>query len=507
MKQLLFMVAVLAAGLLGGLIHPFYAVLPYYLFSILQPQYLWHWALPEGVRWSLLAAVVAVLAVLLHARRVFQSVHWNGTLTLMCLYAGWVVLSCLTAFDASVAGRWLDVYGKILLMAVLTGMLVDSLEKIRLALAMVFVALAYLAWHFNSLYYFERRMDILFYGLGAWDNNGVALMMGMGVGLAYAHWRSVRSWWLQAGCLAAAVLMVHAVMLSYSRGAMLSGLVGLVFLGLSHRPRWQILPLGIATAVVILALAGPQVRERFFSVMDRPDASIQSRFQSWAAARQMIQDHPITGVGLRNSNIYSYNYGADTRWRTIHNVYLQVAADTGLPGLGLFGAVGLWGWWGLRSAKAQLRGRNRELRKILEESGGQMDAGAQRRREREAMEEAIRRNEGLSHFVVGWQGALVVYFFDGLFFSSEMIELYWLLIALAGAMPYAMERFLDRQEAELAEASGVDAAGGDGNGKGEAEERRRTADSGQKEADRHGRGERERTEVYRGRAKPAGARL
>ena len=45
------------------------------------------------------------------------------------------------------------------------------------------------------------------------------------------------------------------------------------------------------------------------------------------------------GVGIRNSNLFSYQYGADMEGRTIHSQYLQIAADNGFVGLGLYLAV------------------------------------------------------------------------------------------------------------------------------------------------------------------------
>ncbi len=96
--------------------------------------------------------------------------------------------------------------------------------------------------------------------------------------------------------------------------------------------------IGLASLVFgvvgIPILAGPEIQERFFSIKDNEvDESANSRRQSWAAAWNIAKDYPILGVGVRNSNLFSYQYGADMEGRTIHSQYLQIAADCGLVGI------------------------------------------------------------------------------------------------------------------------------------------------------------------------------
>ena len=52
------------------------------------------------------------------------------------------------------------------------------------------------------------------------------------------------------------------------------------------------------------------------------DGSAQSRFDSWRAAWLITRDYPIVGVGVRNANLFSEQYGADMEGRTIHSQYL-----------------------------------------------------------------------------------------------------------------------------------------------------------------------------------------
>jgi O-antigen ligase len=188
---------------------------------------------------------------------------------------------------------------------------------------------------------------------------------------------------------------------------MLSVVVMCPFLLLRSRQRARV-ALGLA-GLAILAIpimAGPEIRARFLTIQDHEiDESAQSRRQSWAAAWAMAKDNPIFGVGVRNSNLFSYEYGADMVGRTIHSQYLQIAADNGLVGLALylllFGTV----WLNLR--------RYRRLAEIRD------DPEAWR----------VRAVAG------GLECSLVLYCFGSIFLSLEVFELPYLLLLLAAQLP------------------------------------------------------------------------
>ncbi|HEV3385869.1 MAG TPA: O-antigen ligase family protein, partial [Gemmata sp.] len=99
------------------------------------------------------------------------------------------------------------------------------------------------------------------------------------------------------------------------------------------------------------AASGPQLQERFMSIGSskaEADDSVQSRFTTWGIAIRMANEKPFFGFGIRNSNLFTYQYGADIEGRSIHSQYLQTAADSGWVGLGLYLLVlgstfiGLW---------------------------------------------------------------------------------------------------------------------------------------------------------------------
>jgi O-antigen ligase len=215
---------------------------------------------------------------------------------------------------------------------------------------MIFLCLIYLVYEVNSLYLFSHRLDIYNNGYGGLDNNGAGLMLAMVIPFCYYFFLAERRWW-RWGFFICMIPAMHAVMLTYSRGAMLSTL--LVCLGMivvSARKRlFQTVVISTILGVLVLSLAGTDVRKRFLSInRGERDASAKSRLDSWKAGWKIAKDYPILGAGIRNANLLTKAYGADRYGRTIHNVYLQITADSGIPagivytGLIIFSIWRLW---------------------------------------------------------------------------------------------------------------------------------------------------------------------
>ena len=424
MKQVLFMAALVLAGVTGAIIHPIHGVLVYYLFAILRPQYLWGWALPGGVRWSLLAAGAAMLGCVISLPHIIRHARWNSLSTLLVLFGCLLLVSCFSAIDSAVSAYWGQEYAKIFLMAVIATLVIDRLRHIRWLSMIIVGCIVYVAWQVNSLYVFDGRSDIFHYGYGGLDNNGAALMLAMGLPFCYAFAMGSRKWMIRIACAAGALLIIHAIMLSYSRGAMVSALVGILWLLIHHRPRWQVGAISAVGLVLVLAMAGDEVRDRFLSVGNYDtDTSAQSRMDSWSAAWRITWDHPLTGVGIRNANLISRNYGADVSGRTIHSQYLQLSADSGILALMVYVSICVLAFVNLG------RCRHMVVRSHAKDSEDDPESGPQ---------SGI--DMGYAHLALGMQASLLIFLFGGVFLSLEVFELPYLLMVAAGVYPQLLQR-------------------------------------------------------------------
>ncbi|MDP3722438.1 MAG: O-antigen ligase family protein [Candidatus Omnitrophota bacterium] len=96
--------------------------------------------------------------------------------------------------------------------------------------------------------------------------------------------------------------------------------------------------------LVTLALSGGTVLSlggRFKAVQSLSDIGMLDRWHMWQAALKMIGERPVLGFGLNTfmANYLDHWVGGQQLPRYAHNCYLQVAAETGLPGLLTFLAL------------------------------------------------------------------------------------------------------------------------------------------------------------------------
>lgn len=343
MKHTLFMIVATAVGVAGAFTHgPFVAVAVYYLFAVLRPQFLWEWSLPAGIGWSQYVALAALVTTLLAALGMTRSDdkplwHFGARAHLPVIaFFGWLSVSYVFAIDQATAWPWFLEYMKIMAMYLVAITAVRTRAHIWTLFIIATVAVCYIAYEINMVYVQFNYLTIWRRGYGGLDNNGAGLIMAMGVPMALAAWEGSTRWWRYV-YLVMVVFLLHAVLMSYSRGAMLSLIVASPLIGALSRQRRRFGVAALALLLLLPFLAGREIRERFFSIQQyEADGSAQSRLGSWGAALQIAVDYPLTGAGIRCSNLLSYSYGADMEGRTIHSQYLQIAADNGFVGLGFY---------------------------------------------------------------------------------------------------------------------------------------------------------------------------
>lgn len=120
------------------------------------------------------------------------------------------------------------------------------------------------------------------------------LLSAIAICVALARpWRQSRWWW------AAAIAMLLATLLTYSRSAYVGLLAALVLIGVM---RYRVaLFIGIL-AMVAVVLYVPRVQERVIGIRS-VDTTAQLRLVSYRNALRVIDDHPYFGVGY---NLYKY---------------------------------------------------------------------------------------------------------------------------------------------------------------------------------------------------------
>jgi probable O-glycosylation ligase (exosortase A-associated) len=372
MKQMIFMALTTFFGMAGSfVISPVWGIAVYYGYAVLRPQFIWEWVQALGVTlsevsWSYYVAVATLLSTALWRlgllfplaalkRPWYGNPGYTRTHYLFLAFVFWISLTYYTAISQERAWPWFLEYTKIFVMFICATLVLRTIHDLWIIYYVVLGAAFYAAYEINFFYLADGVMLLHSRGYGGLDNNGAALIVAMAVPLAYFAWEATRHRirWL---FLLMIPVLVHALMLSFSRGGMLSLCVGAVMIWLRARHKGFLSCVYVVLGLLVIALAGKELQDRFFSISQHDmDESANSRKTTWKIAIQMANERPLFGLGIRNSNLFTHTYGADMEGRSIHSQYLQLAADSGWVALGLYLAVLLSLFLGLWEVRQYLR--------------------------------------------------------------------------------------------------------------------------------------------------------
>jgi len=129
-------------------------------------------------------------------------------------------------------------------------------------------------------------------------------------------------------------LVLLCLLVSFSRAAWLSGGLGLL-LGsywlLNASWRLSLLSL-LGLAGIGIGLGSPDLLAHVQSLLDPLTGSAGTRLQIWASGLEILRDAPWSGIGLLHfESLYPLYQRGGIPANHIHNWYLQVALESGLP--------------------------------------------------------------------------------------------------------------------------------------------------------------------------------
>lgn len=303
----------------------------------------------------------------------------------LLLYIGWSVLCTVTSSEPLLSRAALLqllvgvlVYGMIVYQFRNKGQ-VQTLLSCLLGLAVIVVLAAFA---------FDRNLTQLAGPLHDRQLFGAFLALMLPVIVGVAAGTKKQTWKL--GAQIAAVVVAVALLLTGCRSAWIGTACAMLTFGslsVLFAVKWQGFKqrkhqLIVAPALAVVALAGflvlnpgagSQVTQRFGTFQNAGgDASVQDRTGTlWAVAGKMIAARPLTGSGLGSYPLAQVPFNPESRHASVirqmgpslsespHNTYLQIAAETGIPGLafylGIFGMVFFYGIRALRKMEGGLR--------------------------------------------------------------------------------------------------------------------------------------------------------
>jgi probable O-glycosylation ligase (exosortase A-associated) len=347
----LFVLAVLAVGVVSLIRGPLYALLLYLWLAYFRPErWVWHdWVTPLHL--SLLVGTAAVLLTVLFIGT--ARIRWRLETTLLALFGAQSLLAAATAQSPVWAWTWWSDFARVLLIAYLITVHGTDTKRLRLILLVIALSLGFEAAK-------EGWVELLRHPgapnmnphpvLG--DNNGVAMGMFMLAPILLALARTAGTRWEAWGhrFLFGGVLLRGFS--TYSRGGLLAAAaMALMMLGKSRRR--------VHAAIALVLIGGATLSvmpDSFWQRMDtitaspaERDTSTESRLYFWQVALRMAADHPLTGVGFNCFEKVYHRWdstgGAYGSNRAVHSSWFGALAETGYPGLLLMLLILLRAFW------------------------------------------------------------------------------------------------------------------------------------------------------------------
>jgi O-antigen ligase len=333
MKGLVLIYLLTGLGAIGALWRPVFGLYIYVFFAVLRPHFLFGWA-GNLSSISQIVGLGMIAGWALHGFGSWRLGRGRSVTAAFLYFAVWGWLSAVQGLDPASGFAWgLEVL-KILVPFLVGVTTLSTPAQWRMMLWIIVGTQAYVSAEMNWSYLGGWNQAAV--GYGGMDNNsfGISLVATLGPALALALTEtSVARRIAAAACTA---LILHTVLLTFSRGAFV-GLLAVgatMFLIMPKRPKY-ILAL-IVVALLTMRLVGPQLADRFattFVESEERDLSSESRLQLWRDCIAVAVNHPIFGVGAGGWPLVASDYG----WapgKSAHSVWLQTLAETGFPGVG-----------------------------------------------------------------------------------------------------------------------------------------------------------------------------
>jgi O-antigen ligase len=268
-------------------------------------------------------------------------------------FAAWLLWAgigyAVTRYPDDVWDSLVD-HGKVLLVALVAVNAVRSETQLRHF--MLFMLVTYVLFPARSTLVNYVTGNTLFgraIGPAIYKNpNDLAAITILMLGPALALWSAAKPKglvrWIALACAAPLVIVI---VLTQSRGAFIA-LVAIALpsaIALARRRPRTVIALAVLFGVA-LRLAPASFWQRIgglgkatsvatISEMD-PEGSAKQRFAVLQNALHIVEDHPVLGIGMGAYGLANQSYNPSLGTLDTHNTYLNILAETGLPGLVLF---------------------------------------------------------------------------------------------------------------------------------------------------------------------------
>jgi len=328
------------------------------LFLLITPQKIWDYAVLGFSRFDFLVLPIIAVVVLwfflgnlVEQKRIFASRFtdniWILLFAIALIFS--VIMSVNTPLSLHLVPRWIS---GLLLVYIIDSSELDE-RKLRRVFGVVVFGVAVTAVYaiFQRFLGIEPnasftdlelnanmpgRVDSFF---GNPNVYGFALMMLLPIVGGFVLDGIERKSWLRfSGGIFSFVLGCVALVMTYSRGSWVAFAVAMFVFLLICKPKW----LPFLVLLGSLALIPANIRERFLTMFNFADTSIEARGILLEPGMEVIRNYPLFGAGLGFDtlkdfvNAYYWNPPPSARFEFFthtHNLFIQIGAEMGFVGL------------------------------------------------------------------------------------------------------------------------------------------------------------------------------
>lgn len=362
----IFLLGFVAGCILALVRNPIYGLTTYVAVFYLHPPSRWWGQVLPDLRWSLIAAGVTLLAVLI-AKRPGHSIPLfrYRVMVGLIVFLAWLGLQTFWALDLETHMELLTIFAKYALLVALIYKCVNSEENLRLFLWTHVLGCAYLGWIVFTTYDGGR-----FEGFGGPDINeansgALQIVTGMLVAASLFLAGKLREKAMLFGCLP---FIVNALVATLSRsGFLAAGAGGIMFNFFAPAKfRKRVVVLSVLGAVLFMLLTNPLYWTRIGSIQYAGEevAGVDTgagRLTLIEAQWRMFKEYPF-GCGHRCTAVLSPDFLDDSaltgtgenRARSSHNTAMTMLVEQGIPGLVLYLMLLIWIFRAIRTVRRRL---------------------------------------------------------------------------------------------------------------------------------------------------------
>lgn len=344
---------------------PYFGVLMWVWIAYFNPhRFCWGFAYNFPV-----ATVVAIptLVGIVFSRKI-NGRPWVRETVVLLLFWMWVTITYLNATQVPIfadhivdAQAKLISVSKVLLMTFVLILVVTSKKKLDYVFIVTALSFGALAIK-GTVFGVRTAGDFRVWGPPdsfVSDNNDLGLALNMTLPVMFYMARETTSRWLRRLLWISFFSSIAAILLTYSRGALLGLGVVLGALAMkSNRKAISALAL-VLLAFLVIAFAPSAWMDRMDNFLHgNLDESAQGRLHAWHFAWELASQYPITGGGFETfTPALEWRLTPQFSFAGPHSIYFQTLGEQGFVGLGLFLFLVGSCFYSLRRLRSRVRGQ------------------------------------------------------------------------------------------------------------------------------------------------------